>query len=70
MRMFDLYRRRRTGLTLAEVIMATGFLAIFTTGLLAIATRMLVRRRRIMPCPTPTVTNKAVGVGIRILIHR
>ena len=39
MRMFDLYRRRRTGLTLAEVIMATGFLAIFTTGLLAIATK-------------------------------
>ena len=46
MRMFDLYRRRRTGLTLAEVIMATGFLAIFTTGLLAIATNPRLMHRK------------------------
>jgi len=37
--MFCLLRRGNPGLTLAEVIMATGFLAIFTTGLLAIATK-------------------------------
>lgn len=31
----------RSGLTLAEVILAVGFLAVFTTGLLAIATKAI-----------------------------
>ena len=42
MRTFESFlknQKNRRGLTLAEVIMATGFLAIFTTGLLAIATK-------------------------------
>lgn len=37
--MFRGAAKSRSGLTLAEVILAVGFLAVFTTGLLAIATK-------------------------------
>lgn len=37
--MLSLNRRQRIGLSLVEIIMAVGFLAVFTTGLLAIATK-------------------------------
>ena len=37
--MLAVIRHRKSGLTMAEIIMAIGFLAVFTTGLLAIATK-------------------------------